>query len=81
MAREAVRTADDTSPLHGVSRRLAERQVQTSPWCLVYWPGGYTMARLAHEDRLGSTTVALCPEGCATTAHADVDCTTAVPCH
>ena len=81
MAREAVSTADDTSPLHGVSRGLAERQVQTSPWCLVYRPGGYTMARLAHEDRLGSTTVALCPEGCATTAHADVDCTTAAPCH
>ena len=39
------------------------------------------MARLAHEDRLGSTTVALCPEGCATMAHAYVDCTTAVPCH
>ena len=81
MAREAVSTADDTSPLHGVSRGLAERQVQTSPWCLVYRPGGYTMARLAHEDRLGSTTVALCPEGRATTAHADVDCTTSAPCH
>ena len=81
MAREAVSTTDDTSPLHGVSRRLAERQVQTSPWCLEYRPGGYTMARLAHEDRLGSATVAPCPEGCATTAHVDVDCTTVVPCH
>ena len=48
MAREAVSTADDTSPLHGVSRRLAERQVQTPPWCLEYWPGGHTMAGLAH---------------------------------
>ena len=81
MAREAVSTADDSSPLHGVSRRVAERQVQTPPWCLEYWPGGHTMARLAHEDRLGSATVALCPEGCATTAHVYVDCTTVVPHH
>ena len=81
MAREAVSTADDTSPLHGASRRLAERQVQTPPWCLEYWPGGYTMARLAHEKRLGSATVAPRPEGCATTAHTYVDCTTVVPCH
>ena len=81
MAREAVSTADDTSPLHGVSRRLAERQVRTSPWCLACRPVGYTMARLAHEDRLGCATVALCLEGCATTAHVDVDCTTVVPCH
>ena len=81
MAREAVSTADDTSPLHGVSRRLAERQVKTPPWCLECWPRGHTMARLAHENRLGSTTVALCPEGCATTAYVYVDCTTVVPCH
>ena len=80
MAREAVSTSDDTSPLHEVSRRLAERQVQTPPWCLEYWPGGYTMARLA-QNCVGSATVALCPEGCATTAHAYVDCTTVVPCH
>ena len=79
MAREAVSTADDTSPLQGVSRRLADRQVQTSPWCLEYRPAGYTMARLAHEDRPGSATVALCPEGWATTAHVDVDCTTVKP--
>ena len=39
------------------------------------------MARLAHEDRLGSATLALSPEGCATTAHVYVDCTTVVPCH
>ena len=39
------------------------------------WPG------CAHEDRLGSATVALCPEGCATTAHVYVDCTTVVPRH
>ena len=63
MAREAVSTADDTSPLHGVSRRFAERQVQTPPWWLEYWPGGYTMAKLAQENPLGSATVALCPEG------------------
>ena len=49
------------------------------PWCLEYWRGGYTMARLAHENRLGSATVALCPEGCATT----VPCTVTAPawCH
>ena len=29
----------------------------------------------------GGTTMALCPEDCATTAHVDVDCTTVVPCH
>ena len=81
MAREAVSTADDTSPLHGVSRRLAERQVQTSPWCLVYRPGGYTMARLAHEDRLGSAAVALCPEDCATMAHVYVGGITMALCH
>ena len=76
MAREAVSTADDTSPLHGVSRRLAERQVQTPPWCLEYWPGGYTMARLARENRAmaarahsGGTTVVLCHAACATLAH------------
>ena len=60
---------------------MAERQVQTSPWCLEYWPGGHTMARLAHEDCLGCATVALCPEGCATTAHVYVDRTTVVPRH
>ena len=49
MIREAVSTADDTSPLHKVSRRLAERQVQTPPWCLEYWLGGTTMARLAQR--------------------------------
>ena len=81
MAREAVSTADDTSPLHGVSRRLVERQVQTSPWCLEYRPEGYTMTRRAHDDRLGSATVALCPEDCATMAHVYVGGTTAVPSH
>ena len=55
--------------------------MQTPPWCLEYWPGRCTMARLAHENRLGSATVALCPEGCATTAPLYVDCTTVVPCH
>ena len=45
-SREAVSTADDKAPLHEVSR-LAERQVQTQQWCLEYWPGGNTMARLA----------------------------------
>ena len=46
---KAASTADDTSPLHEVSKRLAERQVQTPPWCLEYWPGGTTMARLAQR--------------------------------
>ena len=39
------------------------------------------MAKLAHEHRLGSATVALCPEGGATTAHMYVDYTTVVPRH
>ena len=39
------------------------------------------MARLGRENRLGSATVALCPEGCATPAHVYVDCITAVPYH
>ena len=73
---EAMSTADDTSPLHGVSWRLAERQVQTPPWCLEYWPGGYTMARLAREIRGmaarahgGGTDVVLCHLACAMSAH------------
>ena len=45
---EAVSTAADTSPLHKVSR-LAERQVQTPPWCLEYWPGGH------HHGKAGAT--------------------------
>ena len=74
--REVVSTADDTSPLHGVSWRLAERHVQTPPWCLKYWPGGYTMARLAREIRVmaacehgGGTTVVLCHLACAMSVH------------
>ena len=46
-------TADDSSPLHWVSRRVAERQVQTPPWCLEYWHGGHTMARLRARRPLG----------------------------
>ena len=76
MTREAVSTADDTSPLHGVSRKLAQRQGQTSTWCREYWPRGYPMARLARENRImqarvhgGGTTVVLCHSACATRAH------------
>ena len=53
--------------------------------------GGTTMAlcHWRHHDGalplnstgLGGATVALCPEGCATTAHVYVDCTTVVPRH
>ena len=38
------------------------------------------MARLARENRVGSATVAFCPEGCAMTAHVYVDCPTVVRC-
>ena len=49
MTREAVSTADDTAPLHEMSWRWAERQVQDPPCCLEYWLGGNTMARLAQR--------------------------------
>ena len=55
---------------------LAEHQVPIPPWCLEYWPGGYTMAKLAHENRVmaahahgGGTTVVLCHAAFATSAH------------
>ena len=80
MTREAVSTADDTSPLHEVSRRLAERQVQTPPWRLEYWLGGNTMARLAPRC-LGGATVAFHPGGRATMAHAYGGGTTTVLYH
>ena len=61
--REAVSTTDYSSPPYGVSRRLAERQVQTPPWCLKYWPRGYTMARLVRKSRRNKA-VGVAPRWC-----------------